>query len=115
MENLNLFGVPLSDLDIKDLGGKRESVKEQNQRRQFVRELIDVMDALDVEQDADGVGLVQDFEKPKHFLHFDPYAGSEAGLSEHAAADADITALRYEDKFKLRASIVLSAYHNQLE
>jgi len=56
--------------------------------------------------------LVQDFEKPKHFLHFDPYAGSEAGLSEHAAADADITALRYEDKFKLRASIVLSAYHN---
>jgi len=28
MENLNLFGVPLSDLDIKDLGGKRESVKE---------------------------------------------------------------------------------------
>ena len=28
MENLNLFGVPVSDLDIKDLGGKQESVKE---------------------------------------------------------------------------------------
>lgn len=49
MENLNLFGVPLSDLDLKDLGGKQESVKEQNQRRKFVRELIDVMEVIDAE------------------------------------------------------------------
>jgi len=59
--------------------------------------------------------LVQDFEKPKNFLHFDPYGGSETGLSEDAAADAEIAALRYEDKFKLRASIVLSTYHKDME
>jgi len=53
-----------------------------------VRELLEVMDGIDVEEDADGVGLVQDFQKPKTFLHFDPYGDAETGLSDQTLTDS---------------------------
>ena len=44
MEHLNLFGVPLSEVDQLDFGkDQEETVKENNYSRRFVRELIDVM------------------------------------------------------------------------
>ena len=73
------------------------------------------MESVDAEQDEDGVGLVQDFEKAKKFISFDPYGGSETGLSEDTVLEQSLTALKYEDKFKLRASIVLSTYQKQLD
>ena len=41
MEHLNLFGVPL------DSESSSETIKEKNDKRRFVRELIDVMQAMD--------------------------------------------------------------------
>ena len=73
MEKFNLFGVPLSELD--SFGEEEEqSHKERNRKRKFVRELIETLERLDTDQDPDGIGLMQDFEKPKSFVHFDPYA-----------------------------------------
>jgi hypothetical protein len=38
MEKLNLFGVPLSEMEASDEGG--ESLKSKNEKRRFVRDLI---------------------------------------------------------------------------
>lgn len=68
MQKLDLFGVPLDTLE-----GTEETLKERNDKRRFVQDLLQVMEALDTESDPDGVGLVQDFSKAKTFVHFDPY------------------------------------------
>ena len=57
MEELNLFGVPLAELEDYE-GGEAESVKDRNRKREFVRELISIMEELDADRDADGIGLV---------------------------------------------------------
>jgi len=67
MENLNLFGVPLTDAETYELGQDGESAKERNAKKQFIRELIDAMDQVDEEDN-----VTQDFEKPKTFIKFDP-------------------------------------------
>ena len=57
---MNLFGVPLSEVDQLDLGKeKEESITEKNQRAKVARELITIMQALDTEN------ITQDFEAPK--------------------------------------------------
>lgn len=69
MDSLNLFGVP-SGTDA----GEAESEKEKSNKRKFVKELIDLMLAIDPEN------KVQDFEKPKTFIDFDPYSDTPDGL-----------------------------------
>ena len=66
------------------------------------------METLDPE------GTIQDFEKPKTFFEFDPYSGTPEGLGKQSAFDQQLTALKYEDSLKLRASLVLDAYESQL-
>jgi hypothetical protein len=68
MQKLDLFGVPLDTLE-----GNEETLKERNDKRRFVQDLLQVMDSLDTDSDPSGVGLVQDFSKSKTFVHFDPY------------------------------------------
>ena len=104
MQKLDLFGVPLDTLE-----GSEETLKERNDKRRFVQDLLQVMDSLDTESDPDGVGLVQDFSKSKTFVHFDPYQDMESNLLE-----SQYTALRFEDSAKLRASIVMNAYSTQI-
>jgi hypothetical protein len=74
MQRLDLFGVPLEPLE--------ESLKDRNDKRRFVQDLLQVMESLDSETDPDGVGLVQDFSKAKTFVHFDPYTDMESTLVE---------------------------------
>ena len=72
MEQLNLFGVSLSDVDMLDFGkDDEESAKEKNRKRKFIRELVKEMEKIDVDNQ------IQDFEKPSRFVHFDPYADTE--------------------------------------
>lgn len=60
LQHVNLFGVPLSEVDQLDLGKeKEESITEKNQRAKVARELITIMQALDTEN------ITQDFEAPK--------------------------------------------------
>jgi len=101
MESLNLFGVPLDTLSELS-GGKKESIKEKNDKRRFVRELIEVMQALDTDNAA------QDFATPKTFINFDPFA-SEDSLDQTGSA------LKYEDNMKLRASLGLDVYEKSLD
>jgi hypothetical protein len=42
MQKLDLFGVPLGTLE-----GPEESLKERNDKRKFVQDLLQVMDSLD--------------------------------------------------------------------
>jgi hypothetical protein len=102
MQKVDLFGVALDALE-----GSDETLKDRNNKRKFVQELLQVMDSLDQESDPDGIGLAQDFSKGKTFMHFDPYTDMERNIIE-----AQYTALQYEDSMKLRASIVLNAYSN---
>jgi hypothetical protein len=44
MQRLDLFGVPLDTLE-----GPEESLKERNDKRKFVQDLLQVMDSLDQE------------------------------------------------------------------
>lgn len=60
-------------------------MKEKNQKRKFVRELIQALESLDIDKDGDGIGLMQDFEKPKRFIHFDPFGGENNELGEGLA------------------------------
>jgi len=84
-------------------------MKEKNQRRRFVRELIDVMQTIDPDN------LTQDFEAPKQWIHFDPYADTDQGLGKQSKIDMQFSALRYEDNAKLRASLVLDAYETEID
>jgi hypothetical protein len=113
MEKLNLFGVPLEDLDDVDLSGLDESMKEKNRKRKFVRDLLNVLETLDEELDPNGDGTLQNFEKPKRFIHFDPYADAESLHQE--IEDVQLNSLKFEDDIKLRASIVMSAYEVQFK
>ena len=97
-----MFGVPIKSAD--DFGGA--TVKEKNDKRRFVQELLDVMDALDPDN------TMQDFENPKTFIQFDPYADTAEGLGAQSALEQQAMALRYEDNMKLRASLVLEAYQS---
>ena len=63
LETVNLFGVPLDTLSEAAEG---ETTLEKNKKRAFIRELIDVMETLDPENE------LQDFERPKRFVNFDP-------------------------------------------
>ena len=92
-----------------DEGG--ESIKSKNEKRRFVRDLIEIMETLDEQTDPDGIGLVQDFSKPKTFMHFDPNPES----LDHLAEQQQYNSLQYEDSLKLRASIILEAYSSQIE
>ncbi len=56
LEELNLFGVPLNELDGRE-GGDEESLKDRNLKREFVKELLEVLETLDAQKDADGIGL----------------------------------------------------------
>lgn len=77
MEQLNLFGVALSEVDMLDFGKEaEESVKEKNEKRRFIRDLIREMEKIDVDN------TVQDFEKPSQFIQFDPYADTDQGLGK---------------------------------
>jgi hypothetical protein len=58
MEKLNLFGVPLSEIDSLGSDDGNQSIKEKNAKRRFVRDLIQVMETIDEQADADGLGLV---------------------------------------------------------
>ena len=100
--------MPLSELNSLDVGGDPQSLKERNNKRVYVQDLLNVMEQLDESADPDGVGLVQDFSKGKSFVHFDPYG-------EDSMMESYYSALKYEDSTKLRASIVLEAYSKQVE
>lgn len=77
MEKLNLFGVTLSEVDMLDFGKEtEESVKEKNQKRKFIRELVQEMEKIDVDN------TIQNVEKPSQFVQFDPYADTEQGLGK---------------------------------
>lgn len=102
VENLNLFGVPMPS---DDLG---TSTKDKSDKRRFVQELLEVMDALDPDN------TLTDFEKPKTFIQFDPYVDTPDGLGAQSAIEQAAMSLRYEDNMKLRASLVLEAYQAQL-
>ena len=97
------------ELDKEDAQkGSEESQAERNQRGKFVKDLIEVMQKQDNSADSEGLGLLQDFEKPKRFFSFFP--GEDVDGKEMAMAQA----LRYEDETKLRASIILDAYKDQM-
>jgi len=66
------------------------------------------LDELDQESDPQGVGLLQDFTKPKMFTHFDAF---DLDASVEAA---QFTGLKYDDSVKHRASIILDAYEQQI-
>ena len=84
-----------------DLG---TSTKDKSDKRRFVQELLEVMDALDPDN------TLTDFEKPKTFIQFDPYVDTPDGLGAQSAIEQAAMSLRYEDNMKLRASLVLEAY-----
>ena len=110
VEDFNIFGVPLNELDQEDVNKGQESLKEKNMRREYVKDLIETLQRIDEEADPDGIGLIQNFEKPKRFFSFFPDPSS--GNVNKSAADAQ--ALRYEDEQRLRASIILDIYRSQL-
>ena len=71
------------------------------------------MEALDEVNEP--YGHAQDFEKPKQFVHFDPFADTVGGLGEQSELDSQYQALRYDDHNKMRASILLDIYQQELE
>lgn len=100
LDNVNLFGVPLDQFGD-------EGTASSSDKRQFMRELVDVMQAMDPD------GVIMDFEKPSTYMQFDPFSPeTPEGLEDF---DSKFTAIKYEESSKLRASLVLDAYSQQLE
>lgn len=60
-------------------------------------------------------GYAQDFEKPKQFVHFDPYFDTVGGLGGQSTIDSQYAALRYDDQNKIRASIIIDVYKRELK
>ena len=83
MENINLFGVPLSEADQLDFGKDKEeeSNTEKNKRSKLARDLITAMQQIDTDN------ITQDFEAPKQWIHFDPYQDTNQGLGKQSKID----------------------------
>ena len=111
MESLNLFGVPIEQVEQK------ATSKEQAAKKKFVADLIDMLTELDNANEIDGLGMTQDFTSPKSLVSYDPTVqfGEEAhkdGKKEPPVTDQ--RALIYEDSMRLRSSIIINAYQRQL-
>ena len=111
VEQLNLFGVPVEDVaDFDDDRG--QNTQQRNKKRAYLRELLQVMERID-EQNG-GYGHAQDFERPKQFVHFDPYSETAGGLGMASEVDSQYAALKYDDQAKLRASIIIDLYKKEM-
>jgi len=92
MQNLNLFGVPIEDGD--DSAKKTGSTD----AKKALKELLEVTESLDD-------GKLANFNCRKSFSYFDPYNPDE---------EVTYTFLKFEDELKLRASIVLDFYRQDI-
>lgn len=111
MEKLNLFGVALTAQEESELGDAQDTAKDKEHRRKFVSDLIDVLYQVDNEHELRGLGGAQDLDQPKSLFHFDPYGQFEGSdSSQFGSLDQQLTALKYEDRLKLRASIIIDTY-----
>ena len=99
MQQLNLFGTPIGMDD--SYRGKNRSAK-----KEFVNELVEIMDMMDED--------IQNFEMPKRFIYFDPNS-EDNGDNDDPQENSQLTAIKYEDSHKLRASIILDVYEQQLK
>lgn len=116
MEKLNLFGVALTAQEERELGHEQDTAREKEHRRKFVSDLIDVLYQVDNEHELQGMGGAQDLDQPKSLFHFDPYGQFEGKQSSALGSfDQQLTALKYEDRLKLRASIIIDTYSKQIE
>lgn len=48
-------------------------------------------------------------------MHFDPFIDTAGGLGAQSSIDSQYTALRYDDQNKIRASILLDIYQQELD
>ena len=116
MEKLNLFGVALTTQEESELGREQDTARDKEHRRKFVADLIDVLCQVDDEHELRGLGGAQDLDQPKSLFHFDPYGQFEGGhASVLGSFDQQLTALQYEDRLKLRASIIIDTYAQQIQ
>jgi len=74
-----------------------------------VNDLISVIKEVDNQFEIENGGGMQDFDTPKSLVKYDIDTDSATFME-----DMQHTALKYEDRLKLRASIVVDAYSQQL-
>eukprot|EP00347_Sterkiella_histriomuscorum_P012490 403368376 len=95
MDQLNLFGLTMEE-EINTTDQKR-STQEQ---KKVLQDLVDMIDHFDADNQ------LQDFSVRKSFVYYNPYDPDEAVKYAY---------LKYEDQSKLRASIVLDFYLQEVE
>ena len=109
MEKLNLFGIPLSAEEQKEMEQEKETSYEKQKRRKIVNDLISVIKEADNQFEIENGGGMQDFDTPKSLVKYDIDTDSPNFMD-----DMQHMALKYEDRLKLRASIIIDAYASQL-
>jgi hypothetical protein len=96
MHSLNLFGVPLDESigsdSLKDIAGTSKETQK------VLRDLIEITEEIAGES-------LSNFSLRKSFVYYDPYEPNQS---------VSYTYLRFEDSQKLRASVVLDYYRNEV-
>lgn len=95
MHSLNLFGLPLEE---KDSQGHNEVSSNQETQR-VLQELIELTEEI-------GGSTISNFNVRKSFVYYDPYEQDESVAYAY---------LKFEDQTKLRASVVLDFYRQEIE
>lgn len=96
MHALNLFGVPLDDTSGKDLFKDVAASNKETQKA--------LKDLINLTEEINGNSL-SNFSLRKSFVYYDPYEPDQA---------VQYAYLKFEDQEKLRASVVLDYYKQEV-
>ena len=72
---------------------------------------------MDDQNELSGKGSIQDLDSPKSLVDFDIYSQFDDNekVGPVSTTNQEGAALKYEDRLKLRASLILDAYEKQLK